>query len=122
MVHDNKSGCRVSEIEVIGIEYSDIEIINTSSKTLDVVLFDGVTTKTFTDSITYSLAQTPIVTAVSPKVGSVSGGELITITGTKFSIGTPKIVIDGIECEIVNGSITSTSVSCLTGLRTTSPN
>lgn len=119
--HNNESECRVSEIEVIGVLFSDIEIINTSSKTLDAVIFDGVTTSTFANSITYSLAQTPIVTAVSPKVGSVSGGELITITGTKFSIGTPKIVIDGVECAVVNSSITSTSVSCLTGLRATSP-
>lgn len=85
----------MSEIEVIGVEYSDVDIIDTSSQTLDASIFDGVTTQAFPNSITYSLAQTPIVVSVSPKVGSVSGGDIITLSGSKFNLGTPKIVIDG---------------------------
>lgn len=62
----------------------------------------------------YSVAQTPQVTSVLPASGQV--GDVITITGSAFSLipSENSIIIDGIPC-IVNDSTTD-SVTCRVGL------
>ena len=57
------------------------------------------------------------MTAVSPRYGSVTGGDSVTFTGTGFSnsIADYTITLDGINCPVT--AATSTSVICTTGKR-----
>ena len=52
---------------------------------------------------------------VSPQVGSVDGGTVVTITGTGFDVD-PTLVevdVDGIPCEVL--SVSLTQIVCQTG-------
>lgn len=59
---------------------------------------------------------TPVVTAVSPRYGSIAGGETLTITGTYLNTGSISIKIDGIECAGSTAS-SATTITCTTGAR-----
>lgn len=67
--------------------------------------------------MTYDGAKTPLLTAMSPRFGSVTGGDALTFTGTNFLTDTTKytITIDGIYCPV--SAATTTSVTCTTGKR-----
>ena len=60
---------------------------------------------------------TPLLTAISPRYGTVTGGTKVTFTGTGFSsVATENsIVIDGIPCIVDTAS--ATSIECTTGKR-----
>lgn len=70
-----------------------------------------------TGTVTYSNAATPLLTSISPRFGTVKGGESITFTGTNFVSDHTKysILIDKIPC--VPTAATTTSVTCTTGSR-----
>jgi hypothetical protein len=59
------------------------------------------------------------VTAINPIRGDVFGGYDITLTGEFLNLGTPTVVIDGVECVYV--SHTATEIVCTVGSRTTIP-
>ncbi|XP_076825620.1 fibrocystin-L-like isoform X2 [Clavelina lepadiformis] len=62
---------------------------------------------------TYSGAQTPTITGVTPGRGGTGGGTEITITGSGFMLGTPLTVsIDESDCVI--SDFNDTSISCRT--------
>ena len=60
---------------------------------------------------------TPLLTAISPRFGTVTGGTQITFTGTGFSsvMTDNTIVIDGIPCVIDSSS--DTEIVCTSGKR-----
>jgi hypothetical protein len=60
---------------------------------------------------------TPLLSAISPRYGTVTGGTQVTFTGAGFSSVTSEneIVIDGIPCVVDSAS--ATSVVCTTGKR-----
>jgi hypothetical protein len=70
-----------------------------------------------TNSVTYSSSFTPNLTAVTPRFGTVQGGEPLTFTGTGFptAIADINITIDGVDCPVQ--TVTATEVKCLTGKR-----
>jgi len=78
--------------------------------------FDG-TVKELSNDVTYSSAITPMLSSISPRYGTVVGGDDVTFTGTGMSAITTDytIVIDGITCPVK--SATTTSVTCTTGKR-----
>ncbi|CAK8682966.1 unnamed protein product [Clavelina lepadiformis] len=65
-------------------------------------------------SYTYSGAQTPTITRVTPERGGTGGGTKITITGSGFTMTSidPKVSIDGSDCVI--SDFTDTSIICQT--------
>jgi hypothetical protein len=67
--------------------------------------------------VTYTSATTPLLEAISPRHGTVVGGDDVTFTGTGFSsdITDYKITIDGIDCPAKSANLTS--VTCTTGKR-----
>jgi hypothetical protein len=67
--------------------------------------------------ITYDGSLTPTLDLITPRMGSVVGGEDVIFTGTGFSdtFADYNIVIDGIVCEATAATITS--VTCTTGSR-----
>ena len=75
------------------------------------------TATTLTNAVTYSDAVTPNLTAISPRFGTVQGGEPVTFTGTGFPTVTADITItiDGIDCPVQ--TVTETEVTCYTGKR-----
>lgn len=65
----------------------------------------------------YDPSLNSVCTGITPSIGSVYGGDLVTITGTNFSpdITLYTIFIDSVKCEVI--SATDTSVTCRTGPR-----
>lgn len=59
------------------------------------------------------------VTSISPSLGSVAGGETVTITGTGFQSGATVSI--GSSCTSVN-VVSSTQITCVTGARSASVN
>jgi hypothetical protein len=67
--------------------------------------------------VTYEASKTPLLTAINPRHGTVTGGDSVTFSGTGFSTNTAdySIIIDGINCNVT--AATSTSVTCTTNKR-----
>lgn len=97
-----------------------VETVDSSTDTYScpvAVEKDNVVFHNLTETVTYSGALTPLLTAMNPRFGTVTGGTSVTFTGTNFSTDTAKyqIVIDGRNCTITAAS--STSVTCTTDHR-----
>lgn len=106
--------CKISEIELHGFE-----TIDSSSETHDctpTVNINGTSTA-LRNAITYSSAVTPNLTAISPRFGTVQGGETVTFTGTGFStsIRDVTVIIDGKDCAVQTAS--ETVITCTTTKR-----
>lgn len=54
----------------------------------------------------------PLITNISPDIGDVGGGTLITITGQNFYVG-PQVTIDGVSCNNII-FVDSTTITCST--------
>lgn len=78
---------------------------------------DGFNTFNFANAVTYATTATPIVDTITPPTGTIYGGTTITFTGSYLNIGTPSVIIDGIQCVVDSGSITASGFSCVTGPR-----
>lgn len=68
-------------------------------------------------SLAASITMTPVVTALTPSIGSALGGDTVTFTGSGFGTSIENVALNGMPCTVV-GSVTSTSFKCLTGVRT----
>lgn len=69
------------------------------------------------NAVTYTSTLTPFLQAITPRFGTVKGGELVTFSGIGFDSDITKytILIDGRVCSAQ--SATTTSVTCLTAPR-----
>lgn len=79
------------------------------------MILDNVVFANITDgAVTYKDSLTPVLTTISPRFGSVTGGTPVTFTGTNFddSAENVRIEIDGVSCFVA--SATYTSVTCIT--------
>lgn len=100
-----------------GIIYSTLTVAPDTDKQCDIVI-KGPTDVTLTNAVTYSHSKTSTVTNVSPLFGPSIGSTTLTITGTNFG-STVTVTIDGIDCPV--SASTATSITCLTGRRSTIP-
>jgi hypothetical protein len=77
----------------------------------------GESADTSLTTVTYSDANTPIVTTIAPLKGTAAGGVEVTITGSGFSTELTEnaVEFDGVECTI--SAATETEITCLTGAR-----
>lgn len=77
----------------------------------------GVILSNLTETVTYSGTLTPLLTAVNPRYGTVTGGTSVTFTGTNFVDNTRSytILIDKRTCTVT--AATTTSVTCTTDHR-----
>ena len=110
----SKGTCTLSEVALTGVE-----VIDDSNPTYDcpaVLVMEGETDKTLS-SIKYKGAMTPAINEISPRFGTVVGGDVVTFTGINFVADHTKysVVIDGINCPV--SAATTTSVTCTTGKR-----
>lgn len=104
--------CRMGEISAQGVIAIDD---NNDSYNCPVnVIVQG--NSVAANDVTVSAASTPELASISPRFGSVLGGESITFTGTGFSASaTTTVTLDDIDCVVT--SQTDTSVTCTTGSR-----
>lgn len=58
---------------------------------------------------------------ITPNTADVFGGDVITFTGLNFEVGTPYVIIDGVDCDVNETSMNSTFFQCITGSRLTLP-
>lgn len=88
--------CLVGEVSLRGHEAIDD---TADTYQCDAKLYlDGLTTPVnLTGSVTYKASLTPLLNAITPRYGSVVGGEEVTFSGENFSIDTTlyTILIDG---------------------------
>lgn len=75
-----------------------------------------------TGSSLFEYRADPTVTSISPNYGVSSGGTTVSVTGTNFSnsSGTPTVSIGGVSCSSVT-YVSSTSLSCVTGVMSAGP-
>ena len=63
--------------------------------------------------VTYTAAQTPLLTDITPRFGSVLGGETVTLTGINFSnTALTTVKFDNRVCTVITQ--TSTQITCNT--------
>lgn len=78
----------------------------------------NVTYSQVTDALyEYTETQTPIVTDIEPRFGSVLGGERINITGENLatSVENATVLLNGVACEVLSAS--ANEIICITGPR-----
>lgn len=103
--------CRIGEVKLDGIE--SINSDATSYSCTPKLYLAGTDSAVTLNSVTFSSAQTPVMTGMSTRFISVLGNESITITGTNFSASaTTTVMIDNRECTSV--TTTTTSITCTT--------
>jgi len=109
-----KYSCAISEAELTGVE--TIDDTQDVHKCPPKLFVDGIE-QSLTGDVTYSSANTALLSKISPRYGNVVGGDDVTFTGTGFSDKTEdySIVIDGIPCVAKTASLTT--VTCTTGKR-----
>ena len=64
------------------------------------------------EPVTYSAANTPKLTSIEPRYGSVLGGTTVTLTGENFNSDTASVKFDNRVCTV--SSISSTEIVCVT--------
>lgn len=103
--------CRLGEVKVIGVEVFD-NATPTPGCT-PVLSIDGNLTPF--DAVKYNGAMTPVLddkTGISPRFGSVLGGEQVTFSGSGFSAGAATVMIDNRPCSV--DSQTDSMIVCTT--------
>lgn len=109
--------CRIAEFEVQGYVYYNEVAINLESHKCGVVVKTETKTITKSDVVEYKLANTPLVSSISPKLGTTAGGTILSIAGERFDPQNSEIIIDGILCPIDGDLSSSTLLVCTTGAR-----
>jgi hypothetical protein len=99
---------------------SGVETVDNSDATYTCAIAiekDNENLANLTETVTYSGTLTPLLTAVNPRYGTVTGGTSVTFTGTNLVTDTAlySIVIDGRSCTVT--AATTTSVTCTTDHR-----
>lgn len=69
------------------------------------------------DSHNIGVASKTTISAISPSIGSVLGGAIVTITGTDFDGGNTRLQIGGTVCGTVT-VLSETSLTCITPAHT----
>jgi hypothetical protein len=111
-------GCdKIGEIEVYGSEVID-STATTEACEPEIVYDDELSfTISSPEFVSYDIALTPVLTNISPKWGSVTGGEEVTFTGEWPSVATSDVTvtIDDLPCAV--SAISATELTCTTSPR-----
>jgi hypothetical protein len=108
-------GCLMGELKMTGVE-----TVDDSGETYTCPVHvekDNVVIKELSETVEYSGANTPLLTSMYPRYGTVTGGTSVTFFGDDFSSDADayQIVIDGRNCSVTGAS--SISVTCTTDHR-----
>ena len=103
-------------IEVAEVLFQGKVISTLASGVCDVhVSVNGITPISASNQFTYSDADTPAVTSVSPDQGSAAGGTAVTLTGSGFPDGVVEdvsVTFNGQSCTV--NSVSETEIQCVT--------
>ena len=68
----------------------------------------------FSSTVTYSVDQTPVLTRISPRYGSVEGDTIVTFTGNWQSdnIADYTVTIDDLDCPVQTASSADGTITC----------
>uniref|UniRef100_A0A0G4ICS1 PA14 domain-containing protein n=1 Tax=Chromera velia CCMP2878 TaxID=1169474 RepID=A0A0G4ICS1_9ALVE len=77
----------------------------------------AISTITAPSNLLYATVATPLISSVSPTMGSSLGGETVTLTGSNFGTdtATTTVELNGVPCAVQTA--TATQVTCVTGAR-----
>ena len=108
-------GCDVNELKMSGVETVDDS--GTTYSCPIAIEKDNEVLASITETVTYSGTLTPLLEAVNPRYGTVTGGTSVTFTGANFVTDTTlySILIDKRTCTVT--AATTTSVTCTTADR-----
>jgi len=111
---NSSAACVINEVKFAGVETVDDS--GTSYSCSPLLSLNGSQTQ-LTAQAAYQATLTANLTSISPRFGTVEGGDSVTFTGTGFSqaTGDYTITIDGVDCPVT--AATATSVTCTTGPR-----
>ncbi|XP_056378576.1 fibrocystin-L-like isoform X2 [Hyla sarda] len=93
---------------------------NTTSKSCNVTVMNGVEYVQISNSFTYSSALTPVIYDIAPKRGGTAGGTRLTITGSQFSSNISAITVTVAQAICDVQSANSTSIVCITNAQSPS--
>jgi hypothetical protein len=116
MFNQNNNGCdNIGEIKLIGQEVID-NSANSHGCSVKITRTDEETV-TLSNPVIYVVSDTPYLTSISPRWGSVEGGTTVTFTGEHMSnnVADISIKIDNVVCAVQTAS--RTEVTCITGSR-----
>lgn len=106
------------------VRVSDTEInctttaVGSTSVTSNVTVTNTITGTSSTLNGAYTYIRPPTLTSIAPTLGGETGGTVVTLTGTDFEYPVG-VTIDGVVCSIAGpGDVTSTSITCTTGVGT----
>src|SRR5205085_1321064 len=96
--------------------------VNCSAAGTGTVFVDGVATSTtfsfqpgtIHTGINATIANTPIITSLSPTVGPVSGGAVISVTGANFIVGNTAVAFVGPWGSVGGSNVTVATSTFLT--------
>ena len=110
------SNFAINELEFYGIRYKDTNSVDETC-TVTVASSVSATEISLTGTVTYSSSNTAVLYTLSPKLGSTSGGTLLTLTGSGFGTSSSDIsvLIDDIPCTI--STIADDTITCTTGAK-----
>ena len=123
LINANNNGLTdIGEIRFFGYEVIDSEEL-THNCQIKVELYDPLdmnkapVEELLANEATYDTKLTPFLSKISPRYGSLKGGETLTLTGDNFSenVADISILIDSIECTVQTA--TKTELTCLTGAK-----
>ena len=104
----SKAGaCVIDEVELWGVSTIDNDANSYECKAK--LILDGVATKYDLKQVSFQKDKTPYLTKMSPRYGSVAGGDVMTFSGTNFvadRLSDYKIVIDGVLCPVFSATAT----------------
>jgi len=111
---DAQNLCIMNELKFTGVE--TIEDSNPTYECDVKVVVQGKE-NAVANKVQFKNTLTPLLTAISPRFGTVTGGTLVTFTGTGFSAVKTEntIIIDEVPCVVESSS--ATEVKCTTGKR-----
>lgn len=100
------------------IKFKGWETIKSSEESYECpvsLTLDGEVRSDYSNTVTYKSTQTPMLTSISPRYGTVTGGTSVTFSGTGFTTTASdvEVVIDGVACPV--DTATATSITCTTG-------
>ena len=122
--------CAVAFLEFSGVEASSagvcpvrVETQRTLSHPSQGVVttdYEVVHAETSAVEYTYSIAETPVVSGISPRYGSSLGNTVVTVTGTGLPTNDAlaEVMINGRACNVQTAAVDGTEVTCLTTPRT----
>lgn len=99
-----QGSCQLTEFKLHGVEA--VADDNSSYTCAPKIFIDGEELVVSLNDVSYSASNTPTLTSINPRYGSVLGGETITLTGENLDGGVATVNFDNRVCTVTSQSAT----------------